>query len=417
MRTRLLLPLVLLVSTLGLADEVAQSRALYKTAIDAYKQKDFATFLTNIKEASDLRPQQTELLYTLACGYALNGRADDALATLDRVADIGMSYDVAKDDDLTSLRGDTRFTALVARLAKNGESFGSIETAFTIPEKGLIAEGMAWDSKTKQFFVSSARQRKIYAIRDRRARVFASELPCGIFGMAIDAQRRILWAACSGVEETGGLSPEMKDRARVLAVDLATGRVKQTIAPRDDAPHLFGDLALAPNGDVYVTDSRVPNIYLVRNGRLETVVRNGPFASLQGVAVAGKSMLLVADYSRGIVAVDIRTGDSRVLTTPPDITLLGIDGIYLHGGSLIAVQNGTNPKRILRIGVSRDLTRVEKVEVLAAAHASMNDPTLGVLAGDAFYFNGNSGWELFGTGKPVDPEKLEEANVLRIRLR
>lgn len=417
MRTRTILLLVLLVTTASIADEVTQSRALYKKAVEAYKQKDFATFLTNIKEASDLRPQQTELLYTLACAYALNGRPDDALATLERVAAMGMSYDAVKDEDLASLRGTPRFDAVAARLAKNGAPFGSIETAFTIPEKGLIAEGMAWDSKTKQFFVSSARQRKIYAIRDSRAKVFASELPCGIFGMAIDAKRRILWATCSGVEETEGISPEMKDRARVLAIDLATGRVKQAFAPKDDTPHLFGDLAVAASGDVYVTDSRTPNIYSIRNGRFETVVQNGPFASLQGVAVARKNTLLVADYSRGIVAVDTRTGDSRVLTTPADATMLGIDGIYLHGGSLIAVQNGTSPKRILRIATSDDLTRIDGVAVLAAAHEPMNDPTLGVVAGDDLYFNGNSGWELFGTGKPVDPEKLEEANVLRLRLR
>lgn len=46
------------------------------------------------------------------------------------------------------------------------------------------------------------------------------------------------------------------------------------------------------------------------------------------------------------------------------------------------------------------------------------DPTLGVVANNRFYFNGNAQWELFGDdGKISDPLKLSEAVVLSVPLR
>ena len=57
-------------------------------------------------------------LYNLACAYALSGRKDDAFARLDEVAAMRwLTRDqLEKDDDLSSLRADPRFAALLAKL-------------------------------------------------------------------------------------------------------------------------------------------------------------------------------------------------------------------------------------------------------------------------------------------------------------
>ena len=75
------------------------------------------------------------------------------------------------------------------------------------------------------------------------------------------------------------------------------------------------------------------------------------------------------------------------LAPAPGIALSGIDGLYVTGDSFLAVQNGTNPPRLMRF--SRDLHRQE---VLEANWAGLGDPTHGVIAGNDFYFIANSGW-------------------------
>jgi hypothetical protein len=53
-------------------------------------------------------------LYNLACGYALTGRADEALAKLRILRDRGVDLGIATDSDFDAIRADPRFQELVA---------------------------------------------------------------------------------------------------------------------------------------------------------------------------------------------------------------------------------------------------------------------------------------------------------------
>jgi hypothetical protein len=184
--------------------------------------------------------------YQLATAYALNGRTDEALDVLERVARMGFVYPAAKDENLSSLRESPRFAAIVERFASNTQPTGNPVLAFTLEQSGLIPEGLAWDPASQRHFVSSVRRRLIYAI-DRRghASLFASKLAFGAFGMKVDGQRHVLWVAAGEIPA---------NKAAVLKLDLKTGRTLATYQPSDSDKHLFGDLAVAPNGDVFVSD-------------------------------------------------------------------------------------------------------------------------------------------------------------------
>jgi hypothetical protein len=129
--------------------------------------------------------------------------------------------------------------------------------------------------------------------------------------------------------------------------------------------------------------------------------------------------LYVADYSNGIFAIDRRTGDVHALRVPPNVSLLGIDGLYAAGATtLVATQNGTNPYRILRIDLAPGGLSVAGVRTLLANSPLMADPTLGVIAGNRFFFNANGQWDLFGEdGKISDPLRLSEAVVTSVSVR
>jgi hypothetical protein len=72
---------------------------------------------------------------------------------------------------------------------------------------------------------------------------------------------------------------------------------------------------------------------------------------------------------------------------------------------------------LCRLVLSRDLSRVERLEVLASALPSFDEPTLGVVAGQHFYFVANSQWGAIGDdGQLAPPGKLREHVIPKLKL-
>jgi tetratricopeptide (TPR) repeat protein len=114
-------------------------------AVKAYQSKVYAVFLENMKQAAALRPNHPRLMYNLSAAYALNGRKDEALEWLGRVARMGLVYAAEKDDDFASLKDSREFADVVALFQKNRSQVGDAAHAFTVHEKGLVPESVAYD--------------------------------------------------------------------------------------------------------------------------------------------------------------------------------------------------------------------------------------------------------------------------------
>lgn len=408
---KILAAFVLLASLSTAADELSESRALQAAAMEAKKQNDAATFLSKIAAASALRPQHSGLLYQLAIAQAMNGRHAEATVTLQRVAGMGFVYPAAKESAFAAL---AELPQIIAAFARNAQPVGRPAGAMAFDRLGQLNEGVAFDPSTGRLFLGSVRTRRIF---DADGRVFASGLPYGVFGMTVDAKRRVLWAATSALPQMEGFTAADEGKAALAKVDLLTGRVVATYSPADAVRHLFGDVALAPNGDIYTTNTLSPIIYRLEGDRLQPYVK-GPFASLQGLAVApnGKRVY-VADYAQGLFAIDLATRDVVRLRVPEAISLLGIDGLYAaRADTLVGTQNGTNPARVLRINLQG--LRVTSVDVLAANDPRMTDLTLGALGPDDFYFVANAQWDAWDENGAAKPDfKLEPVHVLRVTTR
>jgi serine/threonine protein kinase/tetratricopeptide (TPR) repeat protein len=94
------------------------ARALYlgAGALAQLGERDRA--LDWAKRAHAIDPDDSGVLYNVACVYALAGLAGDALACLDKAIQNGFGHRewLDNDSDLTSLRGDPRFQALRQKL-------------------------------------------------------------------------------------------------------------------------------------------------------------------------------------------------------------------------------------------------------------------------------------------------------------
>jgi serine/threonine protein kinase/Flp pilus assembly protein TadD len=91
-------------------------RALYLGATILARIGEHAKGLEWASRALAIDPEETSILYNVACVYALLGRSEDALNCLGKVMEHGTFYKnwAAKDSDLDSLRSDPRFQALLS---------------------------------------------------------------------------------------------------------------------------------------------------------------------------------------------------------------------------------------------------------------------------------------------------------------
>jgi len=91
-------------------------RALYLGATILVRTGDHARGLEWARRALAIDPEESSILYNVACVYALVGRTEDALKCLAKVTEQGTFYKnwAAKDSDLDPLRSDPRFHALIS---------------------------------------------------------------------------------------------------------------------------------------------------------------------------------------------------------------------------------------------------------------------------------------------------------------
>lgn len=403
-------------------DPILGSRVAYQEAVRAYQHHDVPAFLTHAREAERLRPDHGGVIYTVASAYALSGDTTGALAMLRRFAALGYVADIAADSDLASLRSLAGFAAVRRTLAKNAEPIVRASRAFTLPERDLLTEGIAYDSVTRAFFVGSVHRRQIFRVSQAgRVSVLVPAAPglLAPLGMRVDPARHILWVAATAVPQMEGYDTVEAGRSGIFAFDLRTGALRgRYLIPPDSQAHALGDVILTRAGDVYATDSRGPEIYRVRAGRdsIERFLTSPLLLSAQGMAFdPAERTMFVADYSRGLLRVDLASRAVRPVTADDGLLVLGIDGLYRMGPDLIGIQNGVEPCRVIRLHLGPGGDRVTGTEVLERARPDYSEPTLGVMVGRTLYYIANSQWERFkDDGTILAPDQLRPPLILRL---
>jgi hypothetical protein len=406
------------------ADPILESRAEFRAAAAAYEARDWTAYLAHATRAQALRPEHGGVTLALASARALSGDTAGAVSALRGFAARGYAADLAADSDFAAVRASPDWPALAARLARNAEPIARSAPAFTIAVRGLLAEGIAYDPSTRAFYVASVRERKILRVGPDGGATVLADSTAGLWapmGMRVDTARRRLWVATAAVPQMLGYAPADSGRSAVIAFDLGTGAPSGRFeVAQDGAPHVVGDLTIAGDGRVYASDSRAPVLYRVplRGDTLERFLESPLLLSAQGLAPApDRHTLYVADYARGIIRIDLRTRKAALMPAMDTVLALGVDALAWTGTGLIGVQNGVTPHRVVRLTLDAAGEQVVRSEVLERAHPAYDEPTLGVVVGDDFYYIADGQWERFGEdGTIADTSALRPTVVLRLRL-
>jgi sugar lactone lactonase YvrE len=323
------------------------------------------------------------------------------------------------------MTGLTRFQELRKRHDANRSPMVASRVVREDDDREFWPEGVDFDPATGAYFLASVRRGTILRIdaAGRSANFWPGDPDrrSAVLGVRVDPKRRVVWATTSGIRERDGYLPGDSANASLISIGIEDGRVRGQwdIAPAPGG-HVLGDLAVGPNGDVFFTDSKHPALYRLRPGTDSIHITTHPlFYSPQGVAPAPNARAVyVADYSHGLLRVDLATHAVERLPDAPQSTSLGCDGLTLHGDSLICVQNGVSPARISRFTLDPRGRAIVRHEVIDRNFAIADEPTIGTMAGDEFVYVATSQWgKRDESGKPRAGATLRGPVLLGVRIK
>jgi sugar lactone lactonase YvrE len=404
------------------AAEAPDLDSLVRDAIAAHRDGDSDRAIQLSLQAEELLPNHPRLLYNTACAYAMAGREGPALDRLERIAAMQIAMDLESSVSLDPLRGDPRFDQILTTMAANATPVERSTVELRYPDPTFLVEGVAVDPITGGLLLSSLYQRRIVRVtRDGEISDFTAPADdlWSMLGMAVDPDRGCLWTVTvAGPRMAGGTADEPL-RSALVRLSLEDGSELDRFPPPAGLEHAALDsVAVAGDGTVYVSDSGAGAIHRLRPGEttLATMVEAGSFLSTQGLELSADGRTLyAADYGRGIAAVDVATGDVRFLDSEGP-SLLGIDGLERHGDDLIAIQNGIEPQRVVRVVLSDDGRAVRRVDLLERAHHLYREPTLGTVVGDDLIYVAASQWQSFDENGVLLVDELVEPTILRLPL-
>jgi sugar lactone lactonase YvrE len=363
--------------------------------------------IAQITEAVAQNPEHQPLIYILA---TYHDRARDSAAVvkwLTRLDELGWEHGLAPDGFRHT--NTPEFRAIAAKLNAREPRVQRAQNVFTIAgRRDLIPEGIAFDPVDDVFYVTGIHRRNVLRVdRDGLAADFVKEAQDGMLGglgVKVDARRRLLWVISTTTPEMRGWKAG-DDRSMLAAYDLRDGRLVRRI---DATPAMLNDLALLEDGSLFATDMGRSNVMRLAPDATTFELWAKDLSYPNGIALSeDQRFLYVADF-RGITRFDLT--DSSRTRLESKALLGGIDGLSMHRGKLIGIQNAIGKTRVIRIDPADG-----NVEILESGNPLFDIPTTGTVAGDDYYFIANSQLRAFQDDHTIWPmEKLRDPVMLRI---
>lgn len=225
---------------------------------------------------------------------------------------------------------------------------------YALPGDSVYPEGVAYDPTRNVFFTGSTSDGTIFRgdLGSGEVKVFSaggSDGRTAAIGMKVDAKTRRLWV-CGGA--TG----------QVFVYHADTGALIRKYATPQVAETFLNDVAIAPNGDAYITDSRRPVLFKIGGsgtepGELEswldltgTLIQYTPGATnLNGIVVTQAGAYIIVVHSGAQKLYRISLSSREVWEINLGGVAQGGDGMVLDGTTLYVLARTQTGDGIVRI--------------------------------------------------------------------
>jgi hypothetical protein len=397
---------------------------LRNEAVGAERRGEFRPALEKYLKLLDMVPHKPDINYQVAKIQAALGDSQKALEYLKKALSLGYPLDKGLDESFNVLKESPGYQEIRAMIESLKIPIGNSRTAFSLSERDLLPEGIAYDSGEGCFYLGSLWKSKIIKIdREGKVQDFVKEKQDGLWavaGLRVDPGRRVLWAISFRALPWAKPAPGESGWSAVFKYDLKTGKIIKRYEFDDgEAGHLLNDLTVARSGDVFVTDSIRNEVYAIFHDAdvLESFIRSDEFMYTNGITMGNDDRtLFMASPGNGVYRIDIPSRGYRLVTHPEGMTLSGIDGLYFYDHSFIGVQPGLH--RIGRFYLNSKGDFVERLETIEARNPLFDFPTTGAIAGKAFYYIANSQAYSFNPDGTLFPfEKLKDVVILCAELK
>lgn len=186
-----------------------------------------------------------------------------------------------------------------------------------------------------------------------------------------------------------------------------------------DEKSLLGDLVVSREGTVYVSDTHNNRLLSVTSkGAIATFSTAVEWQNIQGLTLDDTGrFLFVADYLKGLCRIELATKRIMWLRNATEASAKGIDGLEYYRGSLIAIQNGVYPFRVMRFFLDTAHATLVRYEVLDWAHPAFDEPTNGTIVGDTLYYVANSCWSGYDANQQLKESTISRGLILKVGLR
>jgi sugar lactone lactonase YvrE len=376
--------------------------------------------ISHLQQSTKVHPDDPVLLYNLAADYAQKCDAATTLKLLHQVVAAEGGLDPAEYRGFAYLRDNPEFKTIVGEIRAHNKPRIQSQPAFVIKEPDLFPEGMAYARYNGRVYAGSVQRKIVWTDKTRKLQDFVKpgeDNLAYVAGLHVDETRKQLWA----VSTTFGNRSELSGAVQGLfKYDLATGRRIETfVAPNPSAGYL-NDVTVVPStGNAYVTNTLEGSVYSANKGSstLDMFLPQGAVPGANGITVSDddKTLFVAGDF--GIYRIDLKSNSRAPLQKASEIIDASIDGLYFYKQSLVGIQNGIHPGRVVRFYLDPTLTRITRAEILETYNPAFENPTTGSLDGDSLLFMANTQLHKWQMGKPLPPANdLHDIQILRISL-
>ncbi len=395
----------------------------YADANTAAKDSNFTAYMNACKVIYDFAPSYPDMRLLYAGALMNIGKEEEAFNELSIIANYNtpLIYQRLNTDYQSEFKNLNGYDSLISISKQNISPVNNSSLAYTLSEKGIIPEGVAYDKVSKTVFISSIYKRKIIAI-DSTGKI-SDFIPSGyegiqgVIGIEVDPARRHIWA-CAAWNRMKKPSEAMDSYSGIYKFDLETGKLIKKYLLKDSVERLINDVTIHSNGTAFITESLKGKVYMIQPEKdsLELFIDSDHYYFANGITLSDSQKNLFVAHFSGIDKINLNTLEVTRIKTPENITLSAIDGLAFYNNSFIAHQS--NLGGVFQYYLNEQHDSITSGSIIESNNPYFEIPTTGEIAGDEYYYIANAQLRRFDENGVIFPdEKLDSVYILKTELK